>query len=73
MGDAVAWMSSDMQNPPELLPTLLQRWEGGGEVAWAVRPERHDPWPRRVMALLFYRLLSVLRYPPILRWARTSV
>jgi glycosyltransferase involved in cell wall biosynthesis len=62
-GDAVVWMSSDLQDPPELIPQLLRSWDEGAEVVWAVRAERHDPWPRRIMAFLFYKLLRRIALP----------
>ncbi len=63
-GDAVVWMSSDLQDPPELIAQLVRCWdEGGAEVVWAVRAERHDPWPRRILAFLFYRLLQRIALP----------
>jgi polyisoprenyl-phosphate glycosyltransferase len=36
-GDAVITMDGDMQHPPELLPTMLERWEAGAEVVQTVR------------------------------------
>jgi polyisoprenyl-phosphate glycosyltransferase len=59
-GDAVIWMSCDLQDPPELIPQMVQRWEEGADVVWAVRAERHDPGPRRFAAFLFYRLLRLI-------------
>ncbi len=56
-GDAVAWITSDLQDPPELIPDLVRRWESGADVVWAVRTRREDPWLRRTLATLFYRLL----------------
>ncbi len=67
-GDAVMWISSDLQDPPELIPALLRQWEAGAQVVWAVRSQRHDPWPRRALAALFYTLLrriALPEYPPL--------
>lgn len=67
-GDTVMWMSSDLQEPPELIPQLVRRWEEGADVVWAVRAERHDPWPRRLAAVLFYALIRHIglpQYPPL--------
>jgi dolichol-phosphate mannosyltransferase len=66
-GDAVAWLTSDLQDPPELLPQLVQRWEEGADVVWAVRAGRDDPLLRRVAATIFYRFLrrvALPNYPP---------
>ena len=62
-GDVVAWVSSDLQDPPELIPQLLQRWREGAQVVWGVRAKRHDPWPRRLAASLFYKLLKRIALP----------
>ncbi|MGH2406389.1 MAG: glycosyltransferase family 2 protein, partial [bacterium] len=67
-GDAVMWISSDLQDPPELIPALLRKWESGAHVVWGVRSERHDPWPRRALAVAFYKLLRRIAlpdYPPL--------
>src|SRR5262249_38105272 len=40
-GDAVITMDSDLQHPPELIGTLLQKWREGFDVALTVRDE--DP------------------------------
>lgn len=39
-GDAVVYMDTDLQDPPELLPELIRRWREGADVAYTVRTER---------------------------------
>jgi polyisoprenyl-phosphate glycosyltransferase len=57
-GDAVIIMDADLQDPPEVVPDLVRRWQEGFEVVYAVREERHgDTWFKRVTAGAFYRLL----------------
>ena len=43
-GDAVAMMAADLQDPPETLTELVERWRRGVQVVWAVR--RHRPGER---------------------------
>jgi len=62
-GDAVTWLSADLQDPPEVIPQLARKWEEGAEVVWAVRQQRNDPWLRRVLATLFYRVLRRIAFP----------
>jgi polyisoprenyl-phosphate glycosyltransferase len=62
-GDAVVWMASDLQDPPELIPQLVRRLDEGADVVWAVRASRHDPWLRRMMAAVFYRMLRRIALP----------
>lgn len=42
-GDAVIGMASDLQDPPELIPELVRRWEEGFKVVMAVKPASDEP------------------------------
>jgi glycosyltransferase involved in cell wall biosynthesis len=56
-GDAVIPMDADLQDPPELMPQMIQRWREGFEVVLARRVDRStDSWAKRRSAALFYRL-----------------
>jgi dolichol-phosphate mannosyltransferase len=64
--DAVAMMDSDLQHPPELLPTLLDYFDQGYEVVYTTRvDQRGQPFLKRFTAELFYRLLNRLSDVPI--------
>ena len=39
-GDAVVYMDTDLQDPPELIPTLVERWREGADVVYTVRTDR---------------------------------
>lgn len=39
-GQCAAIMAADLQDPPETLPQLLEKWQEGGQVVWAVRAQR---------------------------------
>ena len=39
-GDCVVVLAADLQDPPELIPSLLARWRGGSRVVWAARSRR---------------------------------
>ncbi|MCR4817445.1 MAG: glycosyltransferase family 2 protein [Fretibacterium sp.] len=55
-GDAVIPMDADLQNPPELIPTLWERWREGYEVVLAQRKNRDsEAWLKKITAILFYR------------------
>lgn len=65
-GDAVILMDGDFQDPPEVLPQLIDAWRGGAEVVVAVRRSRQER--RKVLAKLFplfYRVLGALSDYPI--------
>jgi dolichol-phosphate mannosyltransferase len=57
-GDAVICLDADLQHPPELIPTLIDKWREGYDVVYTVRQE--DPklsWHKRLTSRYFYRLL----------------
>lgn len=57
-GDAVAVMDCDLQDPPEMLPTLLERWREGYHVVYAVRRKRREWFGKRFAYWTFYRMLA---------------
>lgn len=60
-GDAVIPMDADLQDPPELLPELIEQWENGFEVVNAKRVSRKkDTAFKRNTAGIYYRILDKL-------------
>lgn len=58
-GDVVVLMDADLQHPITLLPTFIDRWRRGADVAYAVREHRADEAAvKRWGARAFYRLLN---------------
>ena len=57
-GDAVVVMDCDLQDPPELLPRLLERWREGYHVVYGVRTKRQEWIGKRAAYWLFYRVLA---------------
>lgn len=66
-GDAVIPIDADLQDPPDLIPVLVEHWRKGAEVVLAQRTSRaSDTWLKRVTAGAYYRVhncLSDLRLP----------
>jgi dolichol-phosphate mannosyltransferase len=57
-GDAVVIMDADLQDPPETIPDLIEKWREGYEVVYAVRAEREgETWFKKTTAALFYRIV----------------
>jgi len=56
-GDAVIPMDADLQDPPVLIPQMIEAWQNGAEVVLARRSDRSsDTFAKRVTAEAFYRL-----------------
>lgn len=67
-GDIVIILDADLQHPPDILPTMLARWQAGADMVYAVRENRQDEsWVKRWGTKLFYSLLGGsrgVRVPP---------
>jgi dolichol-phosphate mannosyltransferase len=60
--DAVITMDGDLQDPPELIPQLVDRWKEGFQVVYARRRNyRRDHFLKRWLSKLFYFTLRILR------------
>lgn len=58
-GDAVAMIDGDLQDPPELIADMLERWRDGADVVYAVRSERAGETRMKLAtANWFYRLFA---------------
>jgi dolichol-phosphate mannosyltransferase len=65
-GDAIVLMDGDFQDPPDVIPSLIEAWRSGAQVVTAVRSKREER--RKLLALLFplfYRVLGALSDFPI--------
>jgi dolichol-phosphate mannosyltransferase len=57
-GEAVVVIDADLQDPPEVIGQMLEKWREGYDVVYAVREKREgDTVFKRATAALFYRLL----------------
>lgn len=58
-GQAVVIIDTDLQDPPELISELAEKWRAGYEVVYAVRTEREgENWFKRATASAFYRVIN---------------
>ncbi|ORU00468.1 glycosyl transferase, family 2 [Anaerovibrio sp. JC8] len=60
-GDAVIMMDGDMQHPPELIPTLLAKWEEGYEVVQTIRKTTEGVSAlKKLTSAYYYKLLNMV-------------
>ncbi len=60
-GAAVIVMDADLQDPPELVHSMVAEWQNGYQVVYAQRMQRHqESWFKRLTAYVFYRVLDRL-------------
>jgi len=53
-GEAAVMIASDLQDPPETLGTMLERWKSGAQVVWAVRRQRPGAGSHAGFAAIYY-------------------
>ncbi len=60
-GDAIVIIDADLQDPPELIPQMVQLWQQGHEVVYAKRKKRKGESKfKLITAKLFYRFLDAM-------------
>lgn len=57
-GDCIAVLAADLQDPPEQLLPMLDAWEQGAKLVCSYRQTRHDPFVTKVLAKVYYALLT---------------
>ena len=60
-GDVIVMMDADLQDPPEVILEMLERWHRGSDVVYAVRAQRAgESWFKLTTAAWFYRVFDWL-------------
>jgi len=58
-GDAVISMDADLQDPPEVIPDLIAKWQSGAEVVYTVRTQRDGEHPLKMwLTRMAYRTIN---------------
>ena len=60
-GNAVIVIDADLQDPPELIPKLVEQWQNGYDVVFARRTARDgETFLKKITAKMFYRLIRTI-------------
>jgi dolichol-phosphate mannosyltransferase len=59
-GDAVAVIDADLQDPPEVIVDMLEKWRDGFDVVYGIRTKRKEGVLKRIAYNVFYRSYSML-------------
>ena len=58
-GDAVIpLLPADLQDPPQIIPTFIEKWESGSLVVYGVRANREESFVMRAARGLYYRIIA---------------
>jgi glycosyltransferase involved in cell wall biosynthesis len=64
-GDAVVLLDGDLQDPPELIKSFIEKWDEGYDVVYGIRTKRQASLFLRAGYRLFYRMFRAASYVPI--------
>jgi len=65
-GDAVVlFLPADLQDPPEMIPSMVAQWEAGYQVVYGIRANREEGVVMRFIRRRYYRLVK--------RWAEVDI
>ncbi|SLN75815.1 glycosyltransferase family 2 protein [Ruegeria meonggei] len=65
-GDAVVLIDADLQDPPEMIPQMVEKWKEGYDVVYGVRTSREGESSFKLWtARAFYRLINTLSEVPL--------
>lgn len=60
-GDAAIIMDADLQDPPNLIPKMIEKWQQGFDVVYGIRRERKgENFIKISTAIVFYKLINIL-------------
>lgn len=61
IGDAVIPIDADLQDPPEVIPQLVEKWKEGYDVVYATRSKRlGETWVKKATATSFYKVIGAM-------------
>lgn len=64
-GDCVVSLDADLQDPPELIDEMIDKWSQGLQIVYGKREERDDHWFKKLTAHFFYQLMNFLSDTPV--------
>lgn len=59
-GDAIITMDADLQDPPQLLFSMIELWKKGNLIVYARRANRSDTFLKKYTALIYYKFLDYI-------------
>ena len=66
-GDACILIASDLQDPPEMIPKFIEKWEEGFKTVLAVKPQSDEAAPIFFLRKAYYRFISKISEVPLVQ------
>lgn len=71
-GDAAILIASDLQDPPEMIPEFIEKWEAGYKTVLAVKPESDESALMFRIRRTYYRIITKISEAPLIQNATGS-
>ncbi len=65
-GDATILMSSDFQDPPELIPDYIKKWEEGNHVVLGQKTSSDENFLKHFLKKIFYKFINIISETPLM-------
>lgn len=62
-GDCVTAISADLQDPPEIILEMIEKWKAGNKVVLAVRKDREESFLQKFISGTYYKLMKKYALP----------
>ena len=59
-GDCATVIAADLQDPPEIILQLMDKWKTGTKVCLAVRADREENFIQKIISNTFYKIMRKL-------------
>jgi len=66
-GDACIMITSDLQDPPEMIPEFIKKWEEGYKTVLAVKPESEESSVMFFLRKMYYRFITRISEVPLVQ------
>ena len=66
-GDAVVLIASDLQDPPEMIPEFIKKWEEGYKTVLAVKPESEESKVMFFLRKSYYHIITMISEAPLIK------
>ncbi|SDK53128.1 dolichol-phosphate mannosyltransferase [Maridesulfovibrio ferrireducens] len=66
-GDAAIQLDADLQDPPSMIPQMIEKWEEGYDVVYGIRVKRDESWLLEKTRKLYYHIVHVASEQPLPR------
>ena len=57
-GDAIIYLASDLQDPPELIGDFIKKWEDGYKIVLGKKTQSEESYPMFMIRTAYYELIS---------------